>query len=319
MIMLSVTGEHLTMLLRKRHRKLFIGIIFSLVLPYGCFPSAGQSRDIPVDKLLQNLKTGQYSGKPIDLDLENVDLKTVFSRLGEVSGIPFELSPDFQTDPVMSWTYRCKGVPWDQVLALVIQEFGFEAVPKGDDVYLQPKTGGRMKLVREDRFKKPGPSRTVPLLIIIGALAAAGGAAGSLLFKRAAKTKAGTSKEFSLDPERAEEMRKRLVYLFEVEKIFKNDDLTLRSLAEDLSVPPHQLSWVLNKKMSVTFSGLLNSYRIEEVKKRLASAADAEKTILDIAFDAGFRTKTSFNRTFFRLTGKTPSQYRKDYSSPKTS
>lgn len=227
---------------KKRYKKLFVGIISSFLWLNVCLPSAGQSRDMPVERLLQNLKTGQYSGKPIDLNLEDIDLKTVFSRLGEVSGIPFELSPDIQTEPVMSWTYKCKGVPWDQVLALVIQEFNLEAVQKGDNVYLQLKTGSRMKLVREDHYKKPGPSRAVPLLIIIGVLAAVGGTAGFLLFKRASKTKARTSKEFTLDPEKAEEIRKKLVYLFEVEKIFKNDDLTLRSLAEDLSIPPHQLS-----------------------------------------------------------------------------
>jgi AraC-like DNA-binding protein len=196
-------------------------------------------------------------------------------------------------------------------LALVVQEFNLEAVIKGDNVYLQPKSGSPMRLVREDQFKKSGPSRAVPLLIIIGFLAAAGGSAAFLLFKRASKTKAKTSKEFSLAPEKAEETRKRLVYLFEVEKIFKNDELTLRSLAERLSLPPHQLSWVLNKTMNITFSGILNSYRVEDVKKRLASAADAEKTILEIAFDAGFRTKTSFNRAFFRVMRKTPSEYRK--------
>ncbi len=307
------------MLLKNRHRKPFGVIISSFVLLNVCLPSSGQSRDMPVERLLQNLKTGQYSGKPIDLNLEDVDLKAVFSRLGEASGITFELSPDIQTEPMMSWTYKCKGVPWDQVLALVIQEFNLEAVQKGDNVCLRPKTGSRMKLVREDLFKKPAPSRAVPLLIIIGILAAAGGTAGFLLFKKASKAPARTSKEFTLDPEKAEEIRKKLVYLFEVEKIFKSDDLTLRSLAENLSIPPHQLSWVLNKRMNVTFSGLLNSCRIEEVKKRLGSSADAEKTILEIAFDAGFGTKTSFNRTFFRLTGKTPSQYRKEYSSPKTS
>jgi AraC-like DNA-binding protein len=304
---------------KNRSKKLFVGIIFSFLWLNVCLPSAGQGRDMPVETLLQNLKTGQYSGKPVDFNLEDVDLKTVFSRLGEVSGIPFELSPDIQTEPMMSWTYKCKEVPWDRVLALVIQDFNLEAVPKGDEVYLQPKTGSRMKLVQEDHLKRAGPSRAVPLLILMGVLAAVGGTAGFLLFKRASKTKARTSKKFTLDPEKAGEIRKKLVYLFEVEKIFKNDGLTLRTLAENLSIPPHQLSWVLNKKMNVTFSGLLNSYRIEEVKKRLASAAEAEKTILDIAFDAGFGTKTSFNRTFFRMTGKTPSQYRKEYSSKKAS
>jgi AraC-like DNA-binding protein len=307
------------MLRKKKHQKLFVGIMSSFLWLNACLPSAGQSRDMPVERLLQNLKTERYSGKPIDLNLEEVDLKTVFSRLGEFSGIPFELSPDIQTEPMMSWTYKCKHVPWDQVLALVIREFNFEAVQKGNKVYLHPKTDSRMKLVREDHLKKPGPSRVVPLLIIIAVLVAVGGTAAFLLFKKTSKTNAKTSRDFTIDPEKADEIRKKLVYLFDVEKIFKNDDMTLRSLSEELSIPSHQLSWILNNKMNVTFSGLLNSYRVDEVKKRLASPGDADKTILDIAFDAGFSTKTSFNRAFLRLTGKTPSQYRKQNLSKKSS
>jgi AraC-like DNA-binding protein len=58
---------------------------------------------------------------------------------------------------------------------------------------------------------------------------------------------------------------------------------------------------------------LVNTYRVEEVKKRLASLQDKDKTILNIAFDAGFNTKTSFNRVFKKFTRMTPSQYRKRY------
>jgi AraC-like DNA-binding protein len=61
---------------------------------------------------------------------------------------------------------------------------------------------------------------------------------------------------------------------------------------------------------------LVNSYRVEDVKKRLASYQEADKTILDIAFDAGFNTKTSFNRVFKKLTRMTPSQYRRRYKVP---
>jgi len=57
---------------------------------------------MPVERLLQNLKTENYSGRPIDLNLEEVDLKTVFSHFGKFSGILFELSPSIQTEPVMS-------------------------------------------------------------------------------------------------------------------------------------------------------------------------------------------------------------------------
>lgn len=127
------------MVRQKKNEGLFAGIV-SFLLWFGvCLPSAGKGQDMKVERLLQNLKTGQYSGETIDLNLEDVDLKTVVTQFGEFSGIPFELSPDIPTEPMRSWTYKCKGVPWDQVLALVIQEFNFEAVPKGDNVYLQAK------------------------------------------------------------------------------------------------------------------------------------------------------------------------------------
>jgi AraC-like DNA-binding protein len=270
---------------------------------------------MPVEKLLQNLKSKNFSGKPIDLNLEDGDLKTLFSHLGEFSGIPIELSPDIQIESKVSVTFKCKQVPWDQVFELVIQEYNLEAFLKGEKVYLQPKIDSQMKLIREDSLKKPSPSRVVMLLIIIAVFAVVGGMAGFIFFKRKSKNNAGTSRDFTVDAEKADEIKKKVVYLFEVEKIFKNDDITLQSLSKDLSIPAHQLSWVLNKKMNITFSGLVNSYRVEEVKKRLASPGDADKTILDIAYEAGFSTKTSFNRVFLKLTGKTPSQYRKQNSS----
>ncbi|MBN1273532.1 MAG: helix-turn-helix domain-containing protein [Candidatus Aminicenantes bacterium] len=301
-----------------RSKKPCIGLVLCSLLLIVCIFSLGQSRDMPVERLLQNLKTEKYSGKLIDLNLEDVNLKTVISHFEKLSGIPFELSPDIQAEYMVSWTYKCKQVPWDQVFAIILQEFNFEAIQKGEKVYLQTKTDTRMKLIREDQFKKPGSSWVMPMLIIIAVLAVMGGTAGFLWFKKTSKKKDGTSRDFSLDPEKAEHISKKVVYLFDVDKIYRNDDITLRLLSENMSIPPHQLSWVLNKKMNVTFSELVNSYRVEEVKKRLASSEDAYKTILDIAYEAGFSTKTSLNRVFLKLTGKTPSQYRKQ-NSPKKS
>ena len=156
-----------------------------------CCTERSQTRDMPVEKLLQNLEKQSFSGKPIDLDLEDVDLETLFTDLGEVSGISFKLSPEIQIQSRKNWTYKCKQVPWDQVLAFILQEFDFDAVQKGEDVYLQPKTASGMKLIREEDLKRSGPSRVVLVLIILAVLAAAGGTAGFLFSKRAAKANAG--------------------------------------------------------------------------------------------------------------------------------
>jgi AraC-like DNA-binding protein len=59
----------------------------------------------------------------------------------------------------------------------------------------------------------------------------------------------------------------------------------------------------------------VNSYRIEEAGKRLADPAEDHKTILEIAYDTGFYSKSVFNTAFKKFTGMTPSQYKKKVSS----
>ena len=114
-----------------------------------------------------------------------------------------------------------------------------------------------------------------------------------------------------LDPETSSAIQTRLIFLLDVEKIFRDGNLTLLSLSEKLDITPHQLSWIINDKMNQSFSNLINRYRIEDVKKRLADGGKNDATILQMALDSGFSTKTAFNRAFKRFTGLTPSQYRK--------
>jgi AraC-like DNA-binding protein len=277
--------------------------------------SISQDKDISVEELLSNLKAEHYSGKLIDLEVKEAGLETLFSKLEKASGLSFELSPDTPLQSLSKRTYSFHQVPWDKILALVLEEFNLEAVLKNGSVYIQPKGNHLVRIVREDQFQKPGSPLIYPLLYILMGLILTGGTAGFFIYKKRIKARAASSRGFSVDPEKAEEVMKKVVYLFDVEKAFRKEDISLQSLSRELSIPSYQLSWIINKKMNVTFSELVNSYRVEEVKKRLASPHDRDKSILDIAFDAGFNTKTSFNRVFKRLTRMTPSQYRHRYSS----
>ena len=121
---------------------------------------------------------------------------------------------------------------------------------------------------------------------------------------RTVKEEQSVKKNLFLESINVSEMRKG--------KIFRNENLTLLSLAEKLNITPHQLSWVINDKMNQSFSTLINRYRIEDVKKRLADGIKDDSTILQLALDSGFSTKTAFNRAFKKFTGLTPSQYRKN-------
>jgi len=298
---------------------LFILCVCILVGLSGWVESTVQSQDMSVEELLQNLKTEHYTGKPIDLDFEEVSIETLFSSLEKSSGFSFELSPSILLLSRGKKTFKFNQVPWDQILSVVLKEFNLEAVLKNGAVYIQQYEDNLMRIIREDEFQPHRSSRIHPLLYFLTVLVLVGGAAGYFLYRRRNKTGDTASKGFVIDADKADEVMKKVAYLFDIEKVFRKEELSLKYLSEELSIPSYQLSWIINKKMNVTFSGLVNSYRVVEIKKRLASPQDADKTILDIAFEAGFNTKTSFNRVFKKLTRMTPSQYRQRYMPKKTS
>jgi AraC-like DNA-binding protein len=266
-------------------------------------------QDMSVEKLLTNLGTGHYSGRPIDLDLEGVSLETFLMQLEDTSGLSFTLSPEIRRLSREDKAYHFKQVPWDEILSLVLRELGLEAVLKEDGLYIQPKNDSLIRIIRENQLPSPRSHRFLPMLYVLIFVVIAGGTAGFFLLKKRFPGKESTKRPV-LDSETADEVIKRVTYLFDVEKVYRDEDISLPSLSGRLSIPSYQLSWVINEKMNFTFSVLVNTYRVEEVKKRLASIQDKDKTILNIAFDAGFNTKTSFNRVFKKFTGMTPSRYR---------
>jgi AraC-like DNA-binding protein len=181
---------------------------------------------------------------------------------------------------------------------------------------VQLKEDNMLEIIREDQLQTHGSSHIPALLYFLIVLVLFCGTTGYLLHRNRHKTRKERSGGLVIERDKADEITKKVTYLFDVEKVFRKEDVSVQSISEKLSIPSYQLSWVINKKMNATFSELVNSYRIEEVKKRLASSLDMDKTILEIAFDAGFNTKTSFNRVFKKLTKMTPSQYRHRYKVP---
>lgn len=96
----------------------------------------------------------------------------------------------------------------------------------------------------------------------------------------------------------------------ENDQIFLDGQLTLSSLAVATGLSKHHLSEVLNRHAGKNFYEFINNYRVDFVRKRLAD--DSDKKILDIALEAGFSSKSTFNAIFKRFTGQTPTQYRKE-------
>ena len=113
-----------------------------------------------------------------------------------------------------------------------------------------------------------------------------------------------------LSEEKASEMLKKLQQFMSEDKPYLNSDLTLNDLSEKLEISSHNLSEILNTQLNQNFFDFVNQYRIDEVKKNLADQKMDHLTLLSIAFDAGFNSKSGFNAIFKRYTNLTPSQYR---------
>lgn len=88
-------------------------------------------------------------------------------------------------------------------------------------------------------------------------------------------------------------------------------DLTLGQLATDINVNPHHLSQIINSEFGKSFACYINEYRVNAACRLLCG--DTERTVLEIAMDSGFSSKSSFNALFKRHTGLTPSEYRKKF------
>jgi len=105
-------------------------------------------------------------------------------------------------------------------------------------------------------------------------------------------------------------LKEALTALMDRERPWRNSDLTLADLADRLATSPHKLSEVLNSELGQTFYDFVNRYRVREVQRRIAAGEAERVTMLSLALDAGFASKSTFNLVFKKHTGQTPSDFR---------
>ena len=101
-----------------------------------------------------------------------------------------------------------------------------------------------------------------------------------------------------------------LLDLIEKEELFQNGKLLLKDVADRLGISNNYLSQIINQKTGKNFFRFINEYRVEKAKQLLADKG-GKYTILSIAYDCGFNSKSSFNTIFKEYTGKTPSEFLK--------
>lgn len=114
----------------------------------------------------------------------------------------------------------------------------------------------------------------------------------------------------TLDAESVAKYAELLVRTVEDGQLWLNPHLRLADLAEASGVSRHQLSQVLSRGFGRSFFEFVNAYRVREAARQLLSEDLGDKTMLAVAYDAGFSSKASFNRVFKESLGLTPSQFR---------
>ena len=95
------------------------------------------------------------------------------------------------------------------------------------------------------------------------------------------------------------------------EKPWKNPKLNLQALADMIDISTNHLSQSINENRNLNFFEYVNEFRVEEFKKKIQNPQNNHLTLLGIAYDCGFNSKSSFNHIFKSKTGFTPSVYKK--------
>ena len=119
-----------------------------------------------------------------------------------------------------------------------------------------------------------------------------------------------------LRKEQAEAYLTKLLSYMDDEKPYLDGDLTIHHLSQKTGIPRHYITEVLNEKYGRNFFTFVNEYRVREVISRINDPKYQHYTILAIAFDAGFNSKSTFNTIFKTYTGNTPSEYRNNLTKP---
>ncbi|NUO81355.1 AraC family transcriptional regulator [candidate division KSB1 bacterium] len=127
-------------------------------------------------------------------------------------------------------------------------------------------------------------------------------------------TRAPKYQKSGLSAEQAENYLHRLRQFMETKRVYAKNDLTLNELAEQIAIPAHHLSQIINDRLRQNFYDFVNNYRVEEAKRRLLDPAYQHLTILAIAYEVGFSSKSVFNAAFKKYANMTPSQFKKKVS-----
>lgn len=133
------------------------------------------------------------------------------------------------------------------------------------------------------------------------------------IFSGIAKEDSAKYAASKLGSQEIETYKKQLTNLMLTEQLYLDPELNSKDLADEVGVNSKVLSQVVNQGFGQNFYDFINTFRCEEVK-RILQGPDKKITIIEAMYEAGFNSKSSFNKEFKKLTGQTPSEFKKSLS-----
>lgn len=114
-----------------------------------------------------------------------------------------------------------------------------------------------------------------------------------------------------LDKQQIASLKGELLSYFEEDEPYLNPQLTLKFVADVLGLNTNKMSYLINQAFDVNFNDFVNSYRLNHFKSIALDSKNAHLTILGLAYDSGFNSKSVFNTYFKKTEGITPKAWLK--------
>jgi AraC-like DNA-binding protein len=218
----------------------------------------------------------------------------------------------------LRWLVRLAAAIWVvAVVVNVVQMFEGPASQRGEDfitigIALIVYAIGYMALRQPEIARFDTSEHAVPAPEPLGSIASTA-ATPAAVPQAASEPEIAQSRyeRSGLSEREAVALKNALLSTMDKERPWQNSELTLADLARRLSTTPHKLSEVLNSKVEQTFYDFVNGYRVRDVQRRIGEEKAQNLTLLSLALDAGFASKSTFNDVFKKHTGRTPSDYRR--------
>lgn len=113
-----------------------------------------------------------------------------------------------------------------------------------------------------------------------------------------------------LSAENSRALFQRILELMETKELFRNSELSLNGLAQQLQAQRHHVSQAINEQAGKSFAEFVNEYRVKAAQNLLTATSKQELNAIEVAYQVGFGTKNAFNLAFKKITGTTPTLYR---------